>query len=147
MNNNENLSNHVAQPPMSNNIDAGCPFCNLDKSKFEVEDQFSYVTGDLHPVTKLHMLVIPKRHIADFFGLERTELISLYELLQTTRDKIQQIDPTVTGFNVGTNAGTDAGQSVAHAHIHLIPRRNGDVSLTVNNPKGGVRWAVPPRRT
>ena len=88
-----------------------------------------------------------KRHIADFFGLEPTELISIYELLQTTRNKIQQIDPTVTGFNVGTNAGTDAGQSVLHAHIHLIPRRNGDISLTINNPKGGVGWAVPPRRT
>ncbi|SVD15559.1 uncharacterized protein METZ01_LOCUS368413, partial [marine metagenome] len=115
--------------------------------RFELEDRFSYVTSDLHPVTKLHMLVIPKRHVADFFGLDQTELISIYELLQTTRSKIQQTDPSVTGFNVGTNAGQDAGQSVAHAHIHLIPRRHGDISLTTNNPAGGVRWAVPTQRT
>ena len=147
MSSNKNLSNPIAQPPTSNYIYSDCPFCNLDKSKFELEDKFSYVTSDLHPVTKLHMLVIPKRHIADFFGLDQNELISIYKLLQTTKTKIQIIDPTVTGFNVGTNSGTDAGQSVAHAHIHLIPRRNGDISLTINNPKGGIRWAVPTRRT
>ncbi len=145
--NNENLINNIAQPTISNNIVPDCTFCNLDKSKFEVENQFSYVVSDLHPVTKLHTLVIPKRHIADFFGLEQIELISIYELLQETRAKIQAIDPTVTGFNIGTNAGTDAGQSVAHAHIHLIPRRNGDTSLTINNPNGGVRWSVPNRHT
>ena len=147
MKSDENLNNHIGQSPGYNHADAECPFCNLDKSKFETEDQFSYVTPDLYPVTRLHMLVIPKRHVADFFGLYQTEISSIYGLLQATRINIQGMDNTVTGFNVGTNAGTDAGQSVSHAHIHLIPRRDGDTSLTVNNPKGGVRWAVPTQRT
>jgi diadenosine tetraphosphate (Ap4A) HIT family hydrolase len=45
----------------------------------------------------------------------------------------------VTGFNVGVNCGQDAGQTIWHAHVHLIPRRNGDVA----NPRGGVRGCIP----
>jgi diadenosine tetraphosphate (Ap4A) HIT family hydrolase len=43
------------------------------------------------------------------------------------------------GFNIGINAGSAAGQTVDHAHIHVIPRFNGDVE----DPRGGVRWVIP----
>ena len=55
------------------------------------------------------------------------------------RDKIQLLDPTVAGFNIGTNSGIEAGQSIMHCHIHLIPRRKNDV----DNPQGGVRGVIP----
>jgi diadenosine tetraphosphate (Ap4A) HIT family hydrolase len=45
----------------------------------------------------------------------------------------------VTGFNVGINCGPVAGQTVGHCHVHLIPRRSGDVE----NPEGGVRHVIP----
>jgi diadenosine tetraphosphate (Ap4A) HIT family hydrolase len=55
------------------------------------------------------------------------------------KNEISQEDPSVEGFNIGVNVGQAAGQSVFHCHIHLIPRRTGDVE----NPKGGVRHLIP----
>ena len=60
-------------------------------------------------------------------------------LIRYLRNKIKRTDPTVVGFNIGMNCGTAAGQSIMHAHIHFIPRREGDTP----NPKGGVRGAIP----
>jgi diadenosine tetraphosphate (Ap4A) HIT family hydrolase len=48
----------------------------------------------------------------------------------------------VTGFNIGINAGKDAGQTIFHCHMHLIPRRSGDVA----EPRGGVRGVIPSRQ-
>ncbi|MCV0409388.1 HIT domain-containing protein [Nitrosopumilus sp.] len=56
-----------------------------------------------------------------------------------TKRKILEKDKTVTGFNVGINIGKDAGQTIMHCHIHLIPRRNGDVA----EPQGGIRNVIP----
>ena len=53
-----------------------------------------------------------------------------------------QNDKTVSGFNVGINAGKSAGQTVFHVHIHLIPRRDGDVE----EPKGGLRGVIPSKQ-
>ena len=48
----------------------------------------------------------------------------------------------VTGFNVGINAGASAGQTVFHVHVHLIPRRHGDVV----DPRGGVHGVIPSKQ-
>ena len=58
------------------------------------------------------------------------------------KDQILAKDETVSGFNIGINIGRDAGQSIFHLHIHLIPRRDGDIK----NPKGGVRSVIPSKR-
>ena len=52
-------------------------------------------------------------------------------------------DNTITGFNIGMNCVEDAGQTVFHCHVHLIPRRKGDM----DEPKGGVRGVIPNKRT
>jgi len=62
-------------------------------------------------------------------------------LLDEVRTQIEGADPSVTRFNIGMNCGEDAGQTVHHAHIHLIPRRHGDVE----EPRGGVRGVIPGR--
>ena len=56
--------------------------------------------------------------------------------------KLLDLDKKITGFNVGVNAGSDAGQSIMHCHIHLIPRRKGDIE----NPRGGVRGVIPSKQ-
>jgi diadenosine tetraphosphate (Ap4A) HIT family hydrolase len=43
------------------------------------------------------------------------------------------------GYNIGINVGEAAGQTVAHAHLHVIPRHQGDVP----DPRGGIRWVIP----
>ena len=60
-------------------------------------------------------------------------------LLRILKKRISNSDSTVTGFNVGTNCDESAGQTIFHAHIHLIPRRDGDTP----KPRGGVRGVIP----
>ena len=94
---------------------------------------------DGFPVTELHTLVIPKRHVATYFDLTSEERECIHELLNSNRAKIQNEDSTVEGFNIGWNCGEVAGQTIFHAHVHLIPRRKNDVE----NPRGGVRHLIP----
>ena len=63
-------------------------------------------------------------------------------MLHEQRLSILEKDNTVTGFNVGINAGASAGQTVFHVHVHLIPRRDGDVV----DPRGGVRGVIPSKQ-
>ncbi len=85
------------------------------------------------------MLILPQRHTPDFFSMTAQERTDAEELLGLMRDRICKSDGSVLGFNVGMNCGEVAGQTIFHAHIHLIPRRMGDV----RNPKGGVRGVIP----
>jgi diadenosine tetraphosphate (Ap4A) HIT family hydrolase/5-methylcytosine-specific restriction endonuclease McrA len=114
-----------------------CPFCKYEKT--HTGSQFAFVVNDQYPVTKFHTLICPRRHIASFFELSSIEYKACLNLLEETKNKIKENDHTVTGFNVGINIGEDAGQTIFHCHIHLIPRRKGDVK----NPKGGIRNILP----
>ena len=70
------------------------------------------------------------------------EQASVHQILKHQRDQIVSIDPTVEAFNLGANDGIAAGQSVFHLHIHLFPRRVGDIE----NPRGGVRGVIPSKQ-
>jgi ATP adenylyltransferase len=109
---------------------------------YKAENTLCYAIRDGFPVTHLHTLIIPKRHVAEYFDLYQPELNAVHALLGNQRAKILAIDPTVTGFNVGINSGKDAGQTIFHVHVHLIPRRDGDVA----DPTGGVRGVIPKKQ-
>ena len=94
-------------------------------------------------MTKGHTLIIPKRHVPSFFDLTSEEQSSFLQILNSQKEKIRLQDNTVTGFNVGINDGKDSGQTVMHCHIHLIPRRKGDME----NPRGGVRGVIPEKQS
>jgi diadenosine tetraphosphate (Ap4A) HIT family hydrolase/5-methylcytosine-specific restriction endonuclease McrA len=119
--------------------EAECPFCAMPAKRVIAENALAFAARDAHPVTDLHTLVIPKRHVTDYFGLTRPEWGSCDSLLRKLKDEITRRDPNVEGFNVGANVGEVAGQTIFHAHIHLIPRRRGDVE----RPRGGVRHVIP----
>ena len=116
-----------------------CPFCDLDSARVLEDNEHAEALRDGYPVTELHTLVIPKRHVATYFDLTDEERQSIHELLQSQQEKIEAEDKSVQGFNIGWNCGEVAGQTVFHAHVHLIPRREGDVE----NPRGGVRHLMP----
>ena len=116
-----------------------CLFCNVTDSGFSHENDLAYVSYDSYPVAEHHCLVIPKRHIKDYFDLTNEELVACNDLIKIIKDEIINKDKSVCGFNVGTNIGKVAGQSILHCHFHLIPRRIGDVE----NPQGGVRSVIP----
>ena len=117
----------------------GCPFCEIPKKRILEEDELCYVIRDGFPVTDLHTLVIPKRHVETYFDLYQPELNLCNRMIQKFKERIEKEDESVKGFNIGINNGEVAGQTVFHCHIHLIPRREGDVE----NPKGGVRGVIP----
>ena len=115
-----------------------CIFCNMSR-KIIAENELSIAFYDKFPVTSKHVLIIPKRHCIDYFGLSQPEINAMNRLTHILKEKLKSEDSSISGFNIGFNSGEDAGQTVFHCHMHLIPRRKNDVS----NPNGGVRNLIP----
>lgn len=107
------------------------------------QNELAFAIRDAFPVTELHTLIIPKRHVSDYFDLHQPELNCIQALIRDQKDAIQYTDPLVDGFNVGVNSGRSAGQTIFHVHLHLIPRRAGDAE----NPRGGVRGVIPAKQS
>jgi len=120
-----------------------CFFCGIDNKKRIIDGQLAFVLLDGFPVTEHHSLIVPKRHFADFFDITKQELLEMNNLILLRKNEILEKDKTVEGFNIGINIGLAAGQSIFHLHVHLIPRRFGDIE----NPKGGVRGIIPEKRS
>jgi len=119
-----------------------CIFCDLqslDRQRIIDENNLAYAIRDGFPVTKFHTLFITKRHVSDYFGLTQPELNAINLLIDRQRELLNKSDESIDGYNIGINCGETAGQSVFHCHIHLIPRRKGDVE----NPRGGIRNLIP----
>ena len=121
--------------------EAGCLFCHIEEPKMVATNSLAIAIRDGFPVTPHHTLVLPKRHVAGWFDLYRHEKAAIERLLDDQRAALEGLDPSIAGFNVGINAGEAAGQTIFHCHVHLIPRRTGDVE----NPRGGVRHVIPRR--
>lgn len=117
----------------------GCLFCEIPTARVIASNTLAYAIEDAYAVTALHSLVIPKRHVPTYFELGRPEINACNSLLEEMRVRISGLDDAVEAFNIGMNCGGAAGQTIFHCHIHLIPRRNGDVE----NPRGGVRHVIP----
>lgn len=101
-----------------------CPFCNIEKKNYLVESELAFAVRDIYPVSKGHLLVIPKKHIENYFDLSREYRIACWDLVSEVKELLQnKYNPD--GYNVGMNINRIAGQSVLHAHIHVIPRYSG----------------------
>lgn len=119
-----------------------CLFCDVqvnDRKRIIKENELAYLIRDGFEVTEGHSLIIPKRHVNDYFGLLPNEVDAINELMLKCKDSLLEIDKTIDGFNIGMNCGESAGQTIFHCHVHLIPRRKGDVE----NPRGGIRHVIP----
>ena len=119
-----------------------CLFCNSKISGIAYENDLAYASYDTYPVSDHHCLIIPKKHVKNYFDLSNEELIACNDLVKIVKDEISNKDNTVKAFNIGTNIGKISGQSIMHCHIHLIPRREGDSE----NPQGGVRSVIPSKQ-
>jgi len=120
-----------------------CIFCKKINCKVLEERKYFFIIRDTaYPVTEHHTLIISNRHVSNFFELDGEENKELSIILKNQKEELQNLDKTITGFNVGVNIGKDAGQSIMHCHIHLIPRRKGDVE----DPRGGVRGVIPAKQ-
>jgi diadenosine tetraphosphate (Ap4A) HIT family hydrolase len=93
---------------------------------------------DAYPVTDGHALISPRRHVASIYQFSAEDQFALWALVGEVRTLLlRRYAPD--GFNIAVNDGIAAGQTIAHAHIHVIPRRTGDVP----DPRGGVRNIIP----
>ncbi len=118
-----------------------CLFCELQifqRNRIIIDNTLAFAVRDGFPVTEGHTLFIPKRHATDYFDLSQAEINAINQLVIYQKEMLQHSDKTIEGFNIGMNCGEVAGQTVFHCHVHLIPRRRGDVE----NPRGGVRHLI-----
>ena len=124
-------------------VQEDCIFCKKINCKILKQLKYFFIIRDTaYPVTEHHTLIITNRHVSDFFELSDEENIELNQILKDQKKELKDLDSNISGFNVGVNIGKDAGQSIMHCHIHLIPRRKGDVE----DPRGGVRGVIPERQ-
>lgn len=128
---------------MAINVNNPCLFCEfLKNGKIAAENDLAFAIFDGFPVNPGHVLVIPKRHVANYFELTTEEVLAIQKLLQRMKAEVEtKFHPD--GYNIGVNVGRDAGQSIFHVHVHLIPRYKGDVE----NPRGGVRGVIPSKQS
>ena len=118
-----------------------CPFCNPAEDEVVLQNSLCYARYDKYPVSPGHLLLIPYRHIPTLFDATNEEQAALLALVREAKPLLdEQYRPD--GYNVGVNVRAAAGQTVMHLHVHLIPRYAGDVE----DPRGGVRGAIPERR-
>jgi diadenosine tetraphosphate (Ap4A) HIT family hydrolase len=123
---------------MSESTPSDCPFCHLSGERVVAANAQATVVADAFPVAAGHSLIVPRRHVASFFDLDLSEAQAVFELLLVTHRWLERMYHP-SGFNVGVNIGAAAGQTVMHAHVHVIPRYQGDVL----EPEGGVRNVIP----
>jgi diadenosine tetraphosphate (Ap4A) HIT family hydrolase len=114
---------------------ADCEFCPVSEAL--VENALAYVRYDNHSLSRGHVIVIPRRHVAGFFDMTSEEQDAVVALLREAQLRIQK-EFSPDGYNIGVNVGGAAGQSRMHVHVHLIPRYIGDVA----DPRGGIRCVL-----
>src|SRR5690349_7472438 len=112
-----------------------CELCKTEMALFG--DEHAFVRYDNNSLSKGHVLVIPRRHVADFFEMTWAEKTSILALLDRAKTVVAK-EHSPDGYNIGVNIGKSAGQSRMHVHVHLIPRYAGDVP----DPAGGVRCVL-----
>jgi len=118
-----------------------CIFCNIEKERIINENEVAFAIYDSFPVSQGHILVIPKKHINNYFEADSQTKDELCKLIDECKEIVdKKFNPA--GYNIGINCGEAAGQTVMHLHINLIPRYKGDIE----NPRGGVRGVIPDKR-
>ena len=112
-----------------------CELCS--RQEVLLENALAYVRHDNNSLSRGHVLVIPKRHVASFFDMTGEEQSAVLALLSEIQRSIQR-QHSPDGYNIGVNVGKAGGQSRMHVHLHLIPRYAGDVP----DPRGGIRCVL-----
>ena len=115
-----------------------CPFCPPNSDEIVLERPLAWLQRDKRPLTKGHVLVVPRRHVPSFFDTTREERLAMLELIDEAKAILER-EHQPDGYNLGINNGEAAGQTVMHVHLHIIPRYLGDK----DDPRGGIRWMLP----
>lgn len=115
-----------------------CPFCKMEEYRIVSSSDTAFAIRDSFPLTEGHTLIIPRIHVKSLYDLSADDQGAAWKLVSHVRQELME-EFGVHEFNIGTNDGSAAGQTIEHAHIHVIPRRQGDVL----DPRGGIRNIIP----
>lgn len=117
-----------------------CLFCqpNSSDNKVFIDSDLAYARWDNYPAAKGHAEVTTKRHVVSYFDLTPDEASDVHEVIKQAQEAIDTLHQP-DGYTIGVNEGRAAGRTVDHVHIHLLPRRDGDVP----DPRGGIRHVLP----
>lgn len=115
------------------------PFLERAAEDYVASNALAFAIRDAYPVSPGHTLVVPRRLFASWFEATPEERAAIFELVDAVRQELDRSDKPPEGYNIGVNVGAAAGQTVAHLHVHVIPRYAGDVP----DPRGGVRHVIP----
>ena len=118
------------------------PFSPLAPDRVILASDTAVAFYDAFPLSKGHALVVPLTPVVSLAELDPEIQAEVWETVRQTRELLEE-QYAPDGFNIGVNDGKAAGQTVPHAHIHVIPRYEGDVP----DPRGGIRWVIPERAT
>lgn len=106
-----------------------CIFCKIIAGKIPshkvYEDDFGLAFLDIHPTTKGHTLVLPKKHVPNLEEIEENDLCLLIKTVKKVGHLLNK-GLKVQGYNLIENNNPVSGQIIPHIHFHLIPRREGD---------------------
>ena len=115
-----------------------CTFCKILNQELPasriIEDKHNLAFLDIHPVSSGHTLIIPRRHVESFTDLTKEEVTQLFEMGKVVASHLKNVVEDCGGVNLSLADGAVAGQEVPHAHLHVIPRKEGD----------GFGWKFPP---
>ncbi len=106
-----------------------CIFCAIIKGEapswkvYETEDAYAFL--DIHPVSRYHTLVIPKKHYTNIFDIPEQELTAVLSTVKKIA-KLYEQKLGIQDLQIISNSGAAAQQEVFHMHFHIIPRRVGD---------------------
>jgi diadenosine tetraphosphate (Ap4A) HIT family hydrolase len=116
-----------------------CAFCaRIAQGDLVAENDLAVAFFDAYPVSAGHCLIVPRRHEPDLLALTEAEQAAIWALVGLVRAQVEK-GRTPDGYNIGVNVGEAAGQTIGHAHLHVNPRRRGDVA----DSRGGIWWVLP----
>jgi len=118
---------------------SNCIFCSIVEGRIPAyviyQDGYYLAIMDRYPSAKGHVLILPKRHVADIYGLNQDEAAALIPLAQKIAAKLQD-KLGMDGLNLVQNNGKAAGQEIDHFHLHLVPRYKNDGVIIKGVPTG-----------
>lgn len=110
-------------------MDNDCIFCKIANGEIPsstiYEDDLFRVILDLSPATKGHALILPKKHMANIFEMDKETAEKVFVLASRIAKAMKEA-LNCDGLNIVQNNGEIAGQTVFHFHMHIIPRYNDD---------------------
>lgn len=114
-----------------------CTFCYIAPSRILLKTEQAIAFADANPISAGHTLVAPRQHVSSIHELSLEEQRALWGFVGEVRERLLK-DFMPESFYIGFKDDSPARQTVGHAHIHIIPYRQGDVP----DSRGGIRWVV-----